>query len=67
MQTSERIYDEWEMLYLFAWYRKENKIQQSPDQLLEKIKASGHINLWKDFLMSAETSQQLTDFVDKHL
>lgn len=64
-QTRGRIYEEWEMLYLFAWYRQEKEIKEEPETLLKKMNTKEKVEAWKRFLERTEKEEDLTDFVTK--
>lgn len=66
IQSGNRLYEEWEMLYLFAWYRKDEKISQTPEELLEILNTPEKINAWKKFLTHTDEVEKLTDYVNQH-
>jgi len=65
-QTNSRIYEEWEMLYLYAWYRKSEPVEENPDNLLKKLASAQAVSEWKKYLQETESVEELTNFVDKH-
>ena len=64
-QRDGRPYEEWEMFYLYAWYRREEAITDQPEELLARLVKSGKVEEWKKFIQKAETPDELTSFVEK--
>ena len=64
IQSGTRLYEEWEMLYLYAWYRMEEKIDQSPEELLQKI--DGHLEEWKKLITKTDEVEELTAYVKEN-
>jgi F-type H+-transporting ATPase subunit alpha len=61
IQANTRIYDEWEMLYLYAWYRRDEAVISSPDELLKKIQSKEAVEAWKKFISETESVEKLSD------
>ena len=66
LQSGTKTFMEWEMLYLFAHYRQEGKVEQSPEELLQKLSTNEQIFAWKKFLSETDNPEDLTAHVTKH-
>lgn len=67
IQSGSNTYEEWEMLYLFAWYRNNDAVSESPKELLQKINTKEKIDNWKKFLTITDDIQELTNYVTKNI
>ncbi len=63
-QTGSRMYEEWEMLYLYAWYRKDSEVIESPEEILSKVKSEEQLESWKAMLEKMETAEEMTHYVN---
>ena len=66
-QSGSKVFEEWEMLYLFAWYRQDKKEERTPAELLELIKTKGQIDAWKKLLELTDSADELVAFVTNKL
>lgn len=66
IEIKGRLYEEWEMLYLYVWYRKEEKILESPEDILKKIEHPDKKAAWKKIVDKAATVGELLKFIDEN-
>jgi len=64
-RANGKILEEGEMLYLYAWYRKKEMVNETPDELLKKMKDDDLVREWSELLKRTDSVEELTAFVEK--